>query len=566
MNSKRTKEAFLTLKKQVKCGKMNINNRIRNIIIIILLTFQPFESFCQADLFYFRVYFKDKGSSPFTLTPADILSERAIARREKEGIHYPDFRDFPVSKHYIDSIKSLGFSFICHSKWMNTAVFTYSDLEGRLTLQDLDFVIKTQLVKTPAAGRKSDDKFSNLYTDLSIGAYDIPLRMIKGNLLHDAGYQGNNILIAVLDAGFTNADKIESLHHLKNRNGIISTYDFVGKDDFVYESSDHGTAVLSILAGELPGSLSGSAPGSDYLLLKTEDVLTEFPCEEDFWAAGAEFADSAGADIITSSLGYSTFDDPSMNYTQADLNGNTAFISKVADVAASKGIAVFNSAGNERENEWVRIIFPADGDSVVSVAAVDGNRNIADFSSVGFSTTGRTKPDVAAMGVSVPLQIIPSSVSAGNGTSFACPIISGMAACLLQAVPQATKMQIPDALKKSADRYFHPDNLYGYGIPDMLAALRILRNDHIIIPDNGVIAYPNPFSTSFNMIFSQPAGKVRIEITSINGRLISVKEYNQISDRIIPVNELANSDQGFYILKVITGDAVFVRRLIKVKE
>lgn len=564
MNLKKTKEAFLIRKKPVKCGKMI--TRLRNIIFSVLLAFNSVESFCQADPFYFRVYLTDKGSSPLTFTPSDILSERAIARREKEGIFYPDFRDFPVSKQYIDSIKSLGFKFICDSKWMNTAVFSYPDSEGIQILQELDFVVQTRIVKTPVDGRKSEDKFSNLYSEFRIGSYDTPLRMINGTRLHDAGYQGNNILIAVLDAGFINADEIESLIHLINRGGIKDTYDFVEQDDHVYESSDHGTAVLSILSGKLPGILSGSAPESDYLLLKTEDVLSEFPCEEDFWAAGAEFADSAGADIITSSLGYSTFDDPSMDYSHTALDGNTAFISIVADVAASKGIAVFNSAGNERNNDWVRIIFPADGDSVIAVAAVDENRNIASFSSVGFSVAERTKPDVAAMGIAVPLQVIPSSVSAGNGTSFACPIISGMAACLLQAAPTATKVQISDAIKKSADRYLNPDNLYGYGIPDMFAALRILLNDNMIIPDDKIIVFPNPFSTGFNIIFSKPPGKVQLEIISGNGRLISKKEFDQSSERTIPVTELVYGDQGLYIIKVITNDAVFVRRVIKINN
>ena len=213
--------------------------------------------------------------------------------------------------------------------------------------------------------------------------------MINGYPIHDSGYDGKNVLIAVLDGGFMNADQISSLNGLRNRNGIKATYDFVKKNKTVYNSSTHGTAVLSVLAGNLPGLIEGTAPGADYLLLKTEDVESEFPCEEDFWAAGAEYADSAGADIISSSLGYFNFDDSTLNYKYSDLDGKTAFVTRVADIAASKGILVVNSAGNERNSFWKRIIFPSDGDSVIAVGAVDGNNTISSFSSAGPSADGQ---------------------------------------------------------------------------------------------------------------------------------------------------------------------------------
>ncbi len=216
--------------------------------------------------------------------------------------------------------------------------------------------------------------------------------MVNGYPLHNSGYDGTGILIAVLDGGFTYADKATSLAALRNRNGIKYTYDFVNRNQYVYSYHTHGTSVLSVLAGQISGAIQGTAPDADFLLLRTEDVSSEFPVEEDFWAAGAEFADSAGADIISSSLGYCTFDDFVMNYKFSDLDGNTAFVTRAADIAASKGILVVNSAGNERNKTWLRIIAPSDGDSVLAAGAVDGNNIISViFISRTFSRrTGKT--------------------------------------------------------------------------------------------------------------------------------------------------------------------------------
>jgi hypothetical protein len=348
--------------------------------------------------------------------------------------------------------------------------------------------------------------------------------MINGYQLHDSGYDGKDVLIAILDGGFINADNISSLTDLRLRNGVKTTYDFVKNNKSVYNSSAHGTAVLSVLAGKVPGQIEGTAPGADFLLLKTEDVESEFPCEEDFWAAGAEFADSAGADIISSSLGYFNFDDPTLNYKYSDLDGNTAFVTRVVDIAASKGILVVNSAGNERITAWKRIIFPSDGDSVVAVGAVDGNKIISDFSSAGPSADGRIKPDNVAMGVSVPVQTSDSSIGRSSGTSFSCPILSGMAACLMQAVPRALNSDIIEALHSSADRYNYPDSLYGYGIPDILLVLTKLQNLFLKIPEKGIIVSPNPTTGNFEIIFPSPPEKVTIELISMTGKLIFRQE------------------------------------------
>jgi subtilisin family serine protease len=390
--------------------------------------------------------------------------------------------------------------------------------------------------------------------------------MINGYPMHDSGYDGKNILIAILDGGFINGDNISSLNDLRLRNGIKTTYDFVKMNKSVYNSSAHGTAVLSVLAGKVTGQIEGSAPGADFLLLKTEDVESEFPCEEDFWAAGAEFADSSGADIISSSLGYFNFDDSTLNYKYSDLDGNTAFVTMVADIAASKGILVVNSAGNERNQDWKRIIFPSDGRSVVAVGAVDGNNIISSFSSAGPSVDGRIKPDNVAMGVSVPVQTSENTIGRSNGTSFSCPVLSGMAACLLQAFPRALNSDIIQVLHSCADRYYSPDSLYGYGIPNISLALTQLQNIYIKLPDKGVIASPNPTTGKFEVIFHSPPEKITIELISLTGKLIYKKDFADFAGRTIEITELQNMTQGLYLLRVKTGSEMNVLKIIKLKK
>ena len=448
---------------------------------------------------------------------------------------------------------------------MNTALFKSQFAFDIKSLLNLPFVSDVKIVKTPGKKSRYNDKLDFQIVQSELPPYDRPITMIKGNSMHDSGYDGENILIAVLDGGFINADQISSLNNLRTRNGIKVTYDFVKKNSDVYNSSSHGTAVLSVLAGEIPGLIEGTAPGADYLLLKTEDVESEFPCEEDFWAAGAEFADSTGADIISSSLGYFNFDDSTLNYKYSDLDGNTAFVTRVADIAASKGILVVNSAGNERNSNWKRIIFPSDGDSVLAVGAVDGNNLISNFSSAGPSADGRIKPDNTAMGVNVPVQISGSEVGRSNGTSFSCPVLSGMAACLMQAVPGSINNDIIKLLHSSADRYTHPDSLYGYGTPDIVMALVNLQNLYIKVPDEGIVAYPNPTTGNFEIVFRTPPENFTLEIISITGKLIFRKEFADYAGRILLITELQHREQGIYFIRIKNSTSVKVRKIIKLK-
>jgi hypothetical protein len=517
--------------------------------------------------YFYRIYLKDKGEQTSTsYSASDLFSARAIARRQKAGIQVPDFRDLPVEKSYLDQISLLGLRLHTTSKWLNTALFKSQSPFDIKALLNLPFVADVKIVKTPGKKNTHSDKLDFQIVQSDLFSYDLPITMINGVRMHESGFDGRNVLIAILDGGFINADIISSLNGLRLRNGIKTTYDFVNKNESVYNSSSHGTAVLSVIAGNLSGEIEGTAPGADFLLLKTEDVASEFPCEEDFWAAGAEFADSSGADIISSSLGYFNFDDSTLNYKHSDLNGNTAFVTRAADIAASKGILVVNSAGNERNSDWKYIIFPSDGDSVEAVGAVDGNRIISDFSSAGPSADRRIKPDNVTMGVLVPVQTSESTIGRSSGTSFSCPVLSGMAACLMQAMPRALNHDIINVLHSSADRFNNPDSLYGYGIPDIVLALNELQNLYLKVPDHGITVSPNPTTGSFEIIFSTPPEKISIEIISITGELILRKNYPDYAGKTINISELQHKAQGVYLLRVINGSGMNVRKIVKLNN
>jgi hypothetical protein len=517
--------------------------------------------------YFYRVYFRDKGvNTASNYAPEDLLSGRALARRQKAGISVPDNRDIPVYKNYIDEISALGYKLHCISKWMNTALFKTQAPYDIAQILNLPFVSKVLIVKTAGKKKIINDKLDFQIEQADDPSYDRPVEMVNGYSLHNSGYYGNNILIAVLDGGFINADKISSLNTLRNRNGIKATYDFVNNNELVYDYSTHGTAVLSVLSGQIPGMIEGTATGADYLLIRTEDTQTEFPCEEDFWAAGAEYADSAGADIISSSLGYYNFDDPEFNYKYSDMDGNSAFVTIVADIAASKGILVVNSAGNERNKEWKYILSPADGDSVLAIGAVDGNNIISTFSSSGPSADGRIKPDLVTMGVSVPVQTSESSTGRSNGTSFSCPVLSGMAACLMEAVPMAINTEIINALKSSADRYNFPDSLYGFGIPDMDIALTKLQDLYAIVPDAKTVAGPNPTSGNIEITFREPPEYLEVEIFSMTGKIVFKKYFSSFAGRILHLTELQNSEQGIYFIRLKTESGIMVHKIIKLKN
>ena len=521
----------------------------------------------ESSLYFYRVTFTDKGDAGTDdYAPEDLLSPAAIARREKCGVAPLTLSDLPVNQSYITAVMQRGLTFKCASKWMNSALFTSQSKIEADALTGLPYVKEVLPVKSPTGPVKGNTgKFGVTSPGRITDNYD-PSVPLNGVPLHESGFTGKNILIAVLDAGFINADLIESLEPLFARGGIMATRDFVNGSDYVYDYHNHGTSVLSILAGSIPGIISGTATGADYLLLRTEDNASEFPVEEDYWAAAAEYADSAGADIISSSLGYSTFDDPAMDYSFIEFDGNTAYVTRAADAAASKGILVVASAGNERNKEWVRILSPSDGDSVMCIGAVFQDLTISAFSSAGYSSDGRVKPDVVAPGVSLPIQFVPGQWHTGSGTSFSCPVISGLCASLMQAVPGATAADIITSVRESSDRFNNPDSLYGYGLPDFVSALEKLEDQLTFKPEVTITAGPNPFFDEINLWFRDSPGHLSVSLMDYSGRVMISKDFPVYASRSYILDGIGTMAQGVYYLKVITDAGGEVFKMIRLRR
>jgi serine protease AprX len=518
----------------------------------------------------YRVEFTDKSNSPYSLTePRDFLSERSILRRQKQHIAI-DSLDLPVNPAYITQVVSTGAEVLNISKWFNAITIGRADTGTLQKIMKLPFVGSVGRKKMPFDQDLQvvpNDKWPKESNEPDYGYSARQIMIHKGDKLHAMGYTGAGMQIAVIDAGFDDVDKHEAFRRLWEENRIISYHDFVDPGSLFFRQHTHGKTVLSVIGGYIPGILIGTAPDAGFYLLRSEDAATEYPIEEDNWIAAAEYADSAGADIINTSLGYSTFSDPTKNHTYADMDGHTTRISRAANVAASRGMLVVVSAGNEGSSGWRYISAPADADSVLAVGAIDSLRIVAGFSSHGPSYDGRVKPDVCAMGVKTFGVGSAGYLTGSNGTSFSAPVISGLAACLWQANPRATAMEILSAIKESADRYTQPDTLYGYGIPDFNLANLILKSQ-VIDKDTArpFTAFPNPFSSEIYIWLNETgASDFNITLYDFSGRAVySVHRSTHEYDTFMKACEgLSFLPKGIYLMKIVTDRWHFTESLLK---
>ena len=427
------------------------------------------------------VEFTDKKNTPFcSCRPAEFLSARALDRRARAGIEVVE-NDLPPSPDYLTALKYNGLQIHSVSRWLNAAA-VIGDSAHAVSLKKLPFVKKVSYLgphlKYRNPTNRPEKKRKPLATKPQVegGGTYWGYAALQNNLmgvpvLHMAGHKGEGIYVAVMDGGFTNVDTLPFFDSLAYHNRLFSAHDFVEHDGAVYEAAQHGTSVLSVMGGYLPDFFVGTAPEATYFLLKTEDTGGEYPVEETNWIAGAEWADSAGVDIINASLGYTAFNDTTLSHNYLQLDGRTAIGSRGAAIAASKGMIICNSAGNEGDGSWRYIGVPADAPGLIAVGAVQHNARRAAFSSVGPTPDGRIKPDLVAPGEEV--------VTAGNtgiqlsvssGTSLASPILVGSIASLWSAFPEKTAAEILQAVFASADQANRPDNARGYGMPDMTAA------------------------------------------------------------------------------------------------
>lgn len=424
----------------------------------------------------YRLYLKDKDldHTPFSVNrPSEFLSQRSIDRRKRQGIPV-DLTDLPVAPAYEKQVAEAGIEIVGKSKWNNTLLIRiHKDKELR-KLEGLEFITKRKKV-FQAPDSVSQRMRSNVRNRLNewsqgdefYGAADAQLKSLNGKKLHENGYRGKGMMIAVFDGGFMNADKIPALHKIK----LAGVKDFVVPESkSVFGEMEHGTMVLSTMAANAPDFYVGVAPEAQYLLIRCEDERTESLAEEDYWASAAEYADSCGVDVINSSLGYHGFDDSSMDHHYYEQDGNTALISRTASMCADKGIVCVNSAGNDGMGSWKKINFPADAKDILTVGSINEHGMNAAFSAVGPTVDGRIKPDVMAFGSPTCVITGRGSIINDNGTSFSSPLVAGMVACLWQALPGKTAKQIIKLVKLAGDNQQHPDNVFGYGVPDFWKA------------------------------------------------------------------------------------------------
>jgi serine protease AprX len=523
----------------------------------------------------YRLFLTDKNNTEFSINnPEEFLSQKSIGRRINQNIDIKE-NDLPVSIAYIDSLKNLGLEILTKSKWLNSVVVYSTDENLIDTITQLEFIKSIQKNNysltssnfNPTFQRKKLTQTSNSnYSDY--GSSGPQISMLNGHVLHRSGYSGAGITIAVIDAGFSDVDLIPAFDSLWHNNQILGVKDFVDNDNHVFDASNHGMKVLSIIGSNLPGEIIGSAPKANFWLLRSEDNSSEQTIEEDYWIAAAEFADSVGVDIINSSLGYSEFDNTDQSYTYNDLNGNTAIITKAADIAASKGILVVSSAGNLGNDPWKYISAPADGDSVLTVGAVDSYANYASFSGIGPTADGRIKPNVAAMGSHTALIGADGNLTTGVGTSFSAPLISGLAACLWESSPELTNMEIFKKIEESAHLYSNPNFEIGYGIPDFGKASGIINSGISILENNIIVKiFPNPFESEINIeLFHKSKNILFVELYSITGeKLYEKKETFEDFGNIKISKDLNKLPTGIYFLKISTQNDSMIRRICKSK-
>ncbi|MCL2597259.1 MAG: S8 family peptidase [Paludibacter sp.] len=449
---------------------------------------------------FYYLQLKDKNNTEFSLSaPAAYLSEKALARRQTMNIPI-DSTDLPVNSLYINQITATGAEVFALTKWQNGVTIRLADTDTASVLpqlRNLNFITKIEYTGIDVADvATSNSNINNRLLSVETSDSDYgdgltPLVQLNGKPLHDMGFRGAGVTIAVIDGGFINADNHIAFDSLRTSGRLLGTHDFAYRTDNVFRQSTHGAQVLSLMASNLPDSLIGTAPDAQYWLLISERIQGEYPVEVDLWITAAEFADSIGADIITSSLGYTTFNDNSLNYHYSDLDGQTIRASRAASQAAEKGIVVFNSAGNDGNNDWHYIGVPADARKIISVGAVNAQGSAANFSSYGPTFDARVKPELCAMGYNTTVAncLTTDKFTKGSGTSYSAPILAGMTACLLQALKEKSVPYTPDdvinKLIESASNFPSNTDQCGYGIPDFVSALySFISTDNIETNEN----------------------------------------------------------------------------------
>ena len=548
----------------------------------LLLLFLVVSAFASAQIStnIYWVQFKDKDNSPYSIdNPEAYLSARALQRRANLGIAIDEY-DIPVNPQYLQAVAACGAQLLNPSKWLNgVTVYTANPavieainaLDCVSTVRNCPNNPRAQELKErwlanemrPAEGTRG---FRGYY-----GGGDTQITQINGQALHDNGYQGEGVIIAVLDGGFVGTPSHPAFDNMREEGRLLGTRDFVYGSTSVYSQSSHGTSCLSTMAAYVPNTFVGTAPKASYYLLHTEDGDSENIVEEYNWVSGAEYADSLGVDVCSTSLGYIDFDMSQWDHPQSHFDGHTAPASIGAEIAVSRGMICTNSAGNEGEpwggGSQCTLGIPADAEHVLTIGAVDGSGTRAYFSSVGPTYDGRIKPDVMAMGEGT---YVASGYGSwwpyynGDGTSFATPVLAGAVACLRQARPYASVQEICDALRACGNRANNPDNQYGYGIPDFSEALEVLHVGELpMVKEDIINVYPNPSHGQVHVTLRQ-GPKAEVTVYDFMGRQRFVYSFNGLNHTTLE-NYLNTLETGVYFINAVSDSGRQTVKLVLTK-
>ena len=551
------------------------------LLFLFLTTF--FKASGQEDAW---VFLKDKPNKTIFLNnPLTMLSQRALDRRAKLVISL-DSIDVPVDETYYNQIKNdVNITVLAKSKWLN-AIHIQGEVEDINDLlstynfiSHIEFANKSLNTNGKTSSKLKTivpnhyNKLNETLTDFNYGEADNQIKMLKGDYLHEQGLTGDGQIIAIIDAGFPNVNTLDAFERIRNNDQILGGYNFADRNTEFYTRSSHGTHVLSSIAGYIENEFVGTAPDAKFYLFISEIAETETVLEETLWVEAAERADSLGVDVINTSLGYTTYDNPNHSHAYADMDGKTTFISRGAEIGASRGLLLVNSAGNSGTGSWKYIGAPADAPSVISVGAVDASGGIASFSSFGPTSDGRVKPEILGQGQNPALinYITGDVTTSSSGTSFSGPIMAGLIACLNQnegfLLKSSNKTStnfntyLKQSVYESADKYNNPLDQYGYGIPNFEVAFNNYSSffNKETNELETLMIYPNPTIDSFTISFdTETLNDFTIQVFNILGKKV-LKKINSNSKTV----DISFLESGVYILKISKENQHKTLKLIK---
>lgn len=537
-------------------------------LIVVILSFLSLSIYAQEEDAW--VYFKDKPNAQFYLdNPLQMITQRALDRRQTQNIAL-QINDTPIHQVYIDALLNHeGITVKAKSKWLNCVHVRGTQIIINSLLQ-YEFVdaIKFANSSLNSSGRTASktilnpvNKVLDVQSTFNYGNSLNQIQMLNGQVLHQQGFTGTGKIIAVMDSGFINVNSTQPFQRLVDNNLILGGFNYVNQSTNVYSLHNHGTLTLSCMGGFVEGQLVGTAPDASYYLFVTEDVSEENPVEESYWVEASEEADRLGVDVISTSLGYYGYDNPNYSHDYSDFTGNKAFASRGANIAFSKGMIIVASAGNSGNAAFPlnRVGVPAEATNVLAVGAVNATGVVTSFSSIGPTFDNRMKPDVMAQGQASVVANTQGTIQTASGTSFSCPIMAGLLTCFWQAYPNLTNIQLIDFYKQSCDRYFNPDNQYGYGIPNFQQALNIAALTVNQFSNNMVVLSPNPVISSLSISISNEFSSSNIIIYNALGQKVVSENLNSSASTL----SLDILQSGIYYYTIVIDQKNYTGKIIK---